>query len=250
MSEKEIEAGQEAGGEAAGGEQQTPTEKAVKKPKAAKTVTSEPEASAKVEKEAADQGAVKEAAEAEKQPEEKRVVEPGAEKETVKAEKQPEEKKVTEQVVEKEAAKPAEKAAVEPKAAVKAEKVKRSAAIEGLMASIKNMTVLELSELIKALEAEFGVSAAAPVAAAAPAAAAAAAPAAEEITEFSVILKDIGANKISVIKAVREVTTLGLKESKDLVESAPKPVKEGVNKDEAAAIKQKLEAAGATAEVK
>ncbi|MBA7676035.1 hypothetical protein ES703_84275 [subsurface metagenome] len=193
---------------------------------------------------------MKEAAEAEKQPEEKRVVEPGAEKETVKAEKQPEEKKVTEQVVEKEAAKPAEKAAVEPKAAVKTEKVKRSAAIEGLMASIKNMTVLELSELIKALEAEFGVSAAAPVAVAAPAAAAAAAPAAEEITEFSVILKDIGANKISVIKAVREVTTLGLKESKDLVESAPKPVKEGVNKDEAAAIKQKLEAAGATAEVK
>jgi len=248
MSEKEIEAGQEAGGEAAGGEQQPPTEKAVKKPKAAKTVTSEPEASAKVEKEAADQGAVKEAAEAEKQPEEKRVVEPGAEKETVKAEKQPEEKKVTEQVVEKEAAKPAEKAAVEPKAAVKAEKVKRSAAIEGLMASIKNMTVLELAELIKALEAEFGVSAAAPVAAAAPAAAAT--PAAEERTEFSVILKDIGANKISVIKAVREVTTLGLKESKDLVESAPKPVREGVNKDEAAAIKQKLEAAGATAEVK
>jgi len=118
------------------------------------------------------------------------------------------------------------------------------------MATVKNMTVLELAELVKALEAEFGVSAAAPVATVAPAPAEAGAPAAEEKTEFSVILKDIGANKISVIKAVREVTTLGLKESKDLVESAPKPVKEGVGKDEAAAIKQKLETAGATAEIK
>jgi len=140
------------------------------------------------------------------------------------------------------------------KAAVKAEKPpveKRSAAVESLMATIKNMTVLELAELIKALEAEFGVSAAAPVAvAAAPTPTGAAAPAAEEKTEFSVILKDIGANKISVIKAVREVTTLGLKDSKDLVEGAPKPVREGVGKDEAAAIKQKLEAAGATVEVK
>ena len=121
------------------------------------------------------------------------------------------------------------------------------------MNTIKKLSVLELSELVKALEAEFGVSAAAPVLAAAPAAAApaeAAAAAAEEQTEFSVILKDIGANKISVIKAVREVTTLGLKESKDLVESAPKAVKEGVNKEEAATVKEKLEAAGATAEIK
>jgi len=121
------------------------------------------------------------------------------------------------------------------------------------MNTIKKLSVLELSELVKALEAEFGVSAAAPVLAAAPAAAASAeatAPAAEEQTEFSVILKEIGANKISVIKAVREVTTLGLKESKDLVESAPKAVKEGVNKEEAATVKEKLEAAGATAEIK
>jgi len=123
---------------------------------------------------------------------------------------------------------------------------------EEIMTAIKNMTVLELAELVKALEAEFGVSAAAPIMATAPAAAPseAAAPAAEEQTEFSVILKDIGANKINVIKAVRELTTLGLKESKDLVESAPKAVKEGVNKDEAAAMKQKLEAAGATVEIK
>ena len=117
------------------------------------------------------------------------------------------------------------------------------------MNTIKKLSVLELSDLVKALEAEFGVSAAAPVVAAAPAAAEAEAPA-EEQTEFSVILKEIGANKISVIKAVRELTTLGLKESKDLVEGAPQPVKEGVSKEEAATAKQKLEAAGATAEIK
>ena len=112
------------------------------------------------------------------------------------------------------------------------------------------MTVLELSELVKTLESEFGIMASAtPVAAAAPAAAEAAAPAAEEQTEFTVTLKDIGANKISVIKAVRELTTLGLKESKDLVESAPKAVKEGASKEEANTAKQKLEAAGATAEI-
>jgi len=110
--------------------------------------------------------------------------------------------------------------------------------------------VLELAELVKALETEFGVSAAAPMVATAVAPTEAAAPAAEEQTEFSVLLKDIGANKISVIKAVRELTTLGLKEAKDLVESAPAAVKEGINKDEATTIKQKLEAAGATAEVK
>ena len=119
-----------------------------------------------------------------------------------------------------------------------------------ILASIKNMTVLELSQLVKTLEAEFGVSAAqvvaAPAAGAAPGGAAAPD---EEQTEFNVILKDMGANKISVIKAVRELTTLGLKESKDLVESAPKPVREGVTKDEAAAMKEKLETAGATVEV-
>jgi len=122
-------------------------------------------------------------------------------------------------------------------------------AIADIMAAIKNMTVLELSELVKSLEAEFGVSAAAPVAAAPAAGAEAAAPAVEEKTEFNVILKETGANRISVIRAVRELTTLGLKESKDLVESAPAAVKEGVSKDEAAAAKQKLEAAGATAEI-
>ena len=106
--------------------------------------------------------------------------------------------------------------------------------------------------MVEALEAECGVSAAAPVAVVAPTGAAPteAGPAAEEHTEFRVILTDIGANKINVIKAVREVTTLGLKESKDLVESAPKSVRDGVNKEEAATIKEKLEAAGAKAEIK
>jgi large subunit ribosomal protein L7/L12 len=124
--------------------------------------------------------------------------------------------------------------------------------LEEIMAVIKGMTVLELSQLVKALETEFGVTAAAPMmaVAAAPAGGAAqAAPAAEEKTEFNVILKAAGANKINVIKAVRELTTLGLKESKDLVEGAPKPVKEKVNKDEAMAAKNKLEEAGATVEV-
>ncbi|MFH1775555.1 MAG: 50S ribosomal protein L7/L12 [Chloroflexota bacterium] len=119
------------------------------------------------------------------------------------------------------------------------------------MATIKGMTVLELSELVRAMEAEFGVSAAAAVVAAAPAAQAGAPAAAdEEQTEFTVILKEVGANKINVIKAVRELTSLGLKESKDLVEGAPKPVKEGVGKEDATTAKQKLEAAGATVEVK
>ena len=122
-----------------------------------------------------------------------------------------------------------------------------------LIAEIKKMSVMELAELVKALEEEFGVSAA-PVAVAAPAAGGApaqggAATAEEEKSEFTVILKEIGENKINVIKAVREFTTLGLKEAKELVESAPKPVKEGVNKEEAAAIKAKLEEAGAKIEI-
>jgi large subunit ribosomal protein L7/L12 len=125
---------------------------------------------------------------------------------------------------------------------------------EDLIAAIKSMSVLELSDLVKALEEEFGVTAAAPVAMAATGGAqtagATAAAADEEQTEFTVILKEIGENKISVIKAVRELTTLGLKEAKDLVESAPKAVKEGVNKEEAATIKQKLQDAGAVAEIK
>ena len=123
--------------------------------------------------------------------------------------------------------------------------------VEQAMAIIEGMTVLELAEMVKAMEVKFGISAAAPVAvAAAPAAGAAPAAAVEEKTEFTVVLKEIGPNKINVIKAVRELTSLGLKESKELVEAAPKAVKENINKDEAAAAKAKLEAAGATVEVK
>ena len=120
---------------------------------------------------------------------------------------------------------------------------------EEVIKFIENMTVLELAEMVKELEEKFGVSAAAPVAVAA-AAPAASAEAAEEKTEFDVILKAAGANKINVIKVVREVTSLGLKEAKDLVDGAPKAVKEAVSKDEAADIKKKLEEAGATVEVK
>ena len=153
--------------------------------------------------------------------------------------------------VAEETAKVEEKAADEGKGkeTAKVEKKGQKAAIEDIMSAIKKLTVLELSELVKALETEFGVSAAAPVVAAAAAPTAAPAPAAEEKTEFNVILKAVGENKISVIRAVRELTTLGLKESKDLVEGAPKAVKEGVSKEEATAAKQKLEAAGATAEI-
>jgi len=117
---------------------------------------------------------------------------------------------------------------------------------------IKNISVLELSKLVKTLESELGVSAAAaaPVVVAAGGGAAAAAAPAEEQTEFNVILVEAGANKINVIKAVREVTSLGLKEAKDLVEGAPKPIKEGASKDEAAAIKKKFEEAGAKVEIK
>ena len=119
-----------------------------------------------------------------------------------------------------------------------------------ILDKIASMTVLELSELIKAMEEKFGVSAAAAAVAAAPAAAGAAAPAAEEQTEFTVVLTDAGGNKINTIKVVREVTSLGLKEAKDLVEGAPKTIKEGVTKDEAASIKKKFEEAGAKVEVK
>ena len=127
------------------------------------------------------------------------------------------------------------------------------AQIEKMMDEIKGMTVLELNELVKALEDEFGVSAAAAapvmVAGAAPGAAAAA-EAAEEQTEFNVVLNSVGDKKINVIKVVREVTSLGLKEAKDLVESAPAKVKEGVNKEEAEEIKKKFEEAGAQMEIK
>ncbi|NLY86805.1 MAG: 50S ribosomal protein L7/L12 [Tissierellia bacterium] len=120
-----------------------------------------------------------------------------------------------------------------------------------LIEEVKNLTVLELAELVKALEEEFGVSAAAPMAvAAAPVAGAAAAPAAEEKTEFDVILASAGNEKIKVIKAVREITGLGLKEAKELVDNAPKPIKEGASKEEAEEIKAKLEEVGAQVELK
>ena len=122
---------------------------------------------------------------------------------------------------------------------------------EEIISSIENMTVRELSDLVKALEERLGVSAAAPVAVAAVAAGGAApAEAAEEKTEFDVILKAFGDNKIGVIKEIRGITGLGLKEAKDLVEGAPKPIKEGVAKDEAEKIKKQLEAVGAQVEVK
>ena len=117
-----------------------------------------------------------------------------------------------------------------------------------IIEAIKGMTVLELNELVKACEEEFGVSAAAAVAVAGPADAGAAA--AEEKTEFDVVLAEVGAEKIKVIKVVREVTGLGLKEAKDLVDNAPKPVKEAVSKDDAEAIKAKLEEVGAKIEIK
>jgi large subunit ribosomal protein L7/L12 len=125
--------------------------------------------------------------------------------------------------------------------------------INAIAEQIQGLTLLEAAQLVKMLEEKLGVSAAAAAVAVAPAgggAAAAAAPAAEEKTEFNVILVAPGSNKINVIKAVREVTSLGLKEAKDLVDGAPKPIKEGVNKDEAEAIKKKFTEAGATVEVK
>jgi len=119
-----------------------------------------------------------------------------------------------------------------------------------ILEEISKMTVLELSQLIKDMEQKFGVSAAAAVAVAAPAAAAAGAAKAEEQTEFTVKLTAVGDNKVNVIKAVREVTSLGLKEAKDLVDGAPKPVKEGVSKADAEAVAKKLVDAGAKAEIK
>ena len=119
--------------------------------------------------------------------------------------------------------------------------------ITNILEEIKSLTIIELADLVKAVEEEFGVSAAAPVGVVA---AAGAAPAAEEKTEFDVVLKSFGAKKLDVIKAVREITGLGLKEAKEMVEGAPKTVKEGVSKDEAESIKKSLEEAGAEVEVK
>ena len=122
--------------------------------------------------------------------------------------------------------------------------------ILAIVEEIKSLTILELNELVKAVEEEFGVSAAAPVAVAGGAAAGAAAPAAEEKTEFDVILTGFGDKKLGVIKVVRELTGLGLKEAKDMVEGCPKPVKEGVSKEEAEKIQAALVEAGATVEIK
>ena len=120
--------------------------------------------------------------------------------------------------------------------------------IAAIVEEIKGLTILELNELVKAVEEEFGVSAAAPVGVVA--AAGAAAPAAEEKTEFDVILKSAGANKLAVIKVVREITGLGLKDAKDLVEAAPKAIKEGVSKDEAESLQKQLAESGAEIEIK
>jgi len=144
--------------------------------------------------------------------------------------------------------------ATRKKSSAPATKKSKAFSKDELIAAIKEMTVVDLADLVKALEEEFGISAAAPVAvapaAAIPGAAGTAAAPAEEQTEFTVTLTGFGENKISVIKAVREVTSLGLKEAKELVEGAPKVVKEGINKEEVAATKEKLEAAGATIEIK
>ena len=121
--------------------------------------------------------------------------------------------------------------------------------LQKIVDQLSSLTVIEAAELAKMLEEKWGVSAAAPVAMMAAGGGAAAAPV-EEQTEFTVVLSEVGANKINVIKAVREVTSLGLKEVKDLVDGAPKPIKEGVNKDEAASIKKKFEDAGAKVEIK
>ena len=122
--------------------------------------------------------------------------------------------------------------------------------VQSIIESIKGLSLLEASELVKGLEETFGVSAAAATVAAAAAPAGAAAAPVEEKTEFNVVLTAVGGNKIGVIKVVREVTSLGLKEAKDLVEAAPKPIKEGVSKDEAEAVKKKFAESGATVEIK
>ncbi len=121
---------------------------------------------------------------------------------------------------------------------------------DAFMTALDSMSVMELNDLVKAIEEKFGVSAAAMAAPAAGGGGGAAAPAAEEQTEFTVVLSEVGANKVSVIKVVRELTGLGLKEAKDLVDGAPKPVKEGIAKADAEAAKKKLEEAGAKAELK
>jgi large subunit ribosomal protein L7/L12 len=187
------------------------------------------------------EGEVKKASKAKKEVKEKEIKEaPTAQQEVKEAEVK--EAPTAQEAVREEEVKEAPRAKKEAKGLTKDE----------IIAAIKTMTVLDLADLVKSLENEFGISAA-PVAAAVPAAATgkpAEAPSEEEKTEFTVTLKSFGEKKIEVIKAVREVTTLGLKQAKDLVEAAPQVVKEGVPKEEAETAKQKLEAAGATVEVK
>jgi large subunit ribosomal protein L7/L12 len=131
-----------------------------------------------------------------------------------------------------------------------AKAAKKKSNVEAAMEIIEGLTLLEMSELVKNLEDKFGVTAAAPIAAMPVAGAAGAAEAAEEKTEFDVILANIGSDKIKVIKVVRTITSLGLKEAKELVESAPKPIKEGANKEEAESIKKQIEEVGGTVELK
>lgn len=157
---------------------------------------------------------------------------------------------MTEKAEKSQKAEQAEQAQPAEKTEEKAEKKQVSKKLEGLMTEIETMSVLELSDLVKALEEKFGVSAAAPVMAAGAAPAAGGAAPAEEKDSFTVVLAKVGDNKIQVIKELRTVTTLGLKEAKELVEAAPKNIKEEVNKEEAEAIKKKLEAVGATIELK
>ncbi len=181
--------------------------------------------------------------EVKKAPEAKKEVEAEETKETAKAEEELKEAPMAKKEVEQEKAKEAPKAKKGSKGLTKDE----------IIDAIKTMSVLDLADLVKSLETEFGVSAAPVAVAAAPTAAPseqAEAPSEEEKTEFTVTLKSFGEKKIEVIKAVREVTTLGLKQAKDLVEAAPQVVKEGVPKEEAETAKQKLEAAGATVEIK
>jgi large subunit ribosomal protein L7/L12 len=185
---------------------------------------------------------VKEAPTAQEEVKEEQVVEAPRAKEEVKEEKGEEAPKPQKEVKEEQV-----------KEAPRAKKEAKGLTKDEIIAAIKTMTVLDLADLVKTLENEFGVSAAPMAVAAAPAAAPgkpAEAPSEEEKTEFTVTLKSFGEKKIEVIKAVREVTTLGLKQAKDLVEAAPQVVKEGVPKEEAETAKQKLEAAGATVEVK
>jgi large subunit ribosomal protein L7/L12 len=198
-------------------------------------------------KKAVQEGEVKKASRAKKTPMVKKEVKEGEAKEAPTAQKEVKEEEVKEAPMAKEEVKEEQ-----VKEAPRVKKEAKGLTNEEIIAAIKNMTVMDLSDLVKTLENEFGISAA-PIAAAAPAAAPgkpAEESSEEEKTEFTVTLKSFGEKKIEVIKAVREVTTLGLKQAKDLVEAAPQVVKEGVPKEEAETAKQKLEAAGATVEVK